>query len=49
MTIRERLSDFLAEFLARLLARHGIIAVIVLNAVILGLETSGRAWRRPAD
>lgn len=49
MTFRERFSDFLAEFLERPLVRHGIIAVIVLNAVILGLETSGRAMAAAGD
>ena len=39
MDFRERLSDFLE----RPAIRRGIIGVIVLNALILGLETSGRA------
>ncbi len=37
MTLREKT----AEFLETRLVRHGIIAVILFNAVLLGMETSG--------
>ncbi len=45
MDFRERLSDFLE----RPAIRRGIIGVIVLNALILGLETSGRAMAAAGD